>query len=260
MPGLRRLLLKTACLPAILAGLSVMPAWAARRLLRHPYAPAHTWAVFEEYSPSSSHIILGDAREREFVSLGVAYTHNMHRGRHWDMSYLFEMRPLMFESDPVLEKVVTNYDLPAPYGSGSATHRYVPDLPVLDTGVREIKNSFKENGQIYYLDTELFYSRRWTYVGAMSPLGLKINLFPHSRLQPMFTANGGFAASARDVPMFDTSAGNFTFSFGAGFDLFRRSGYPLRLEYRVQHFSNAHVGNDPGIDSQMLYVGYVWGQ
>lgn len=256
-------LLKTAFLLGALAcvGVAPAPARAVKRDLQNPYAPAHTWAVFGEYSPSSSHIILGQAREREFVALGVAYTRNMHRGRYWDLSYLFEVRPLMVESDPVLEEVISNYDLPAPYGSGSATYRYMPKLPVLEMTDRELNDSFVENGQHYYVNSQLVYGRRWTYVGGMSPLGLKINFLPHWRLQPTLTANGGFAASLRDVPMFDTSAGNFTFSFGAGVDLFRRIGHPLRLEYRIQHFSNGFVGfNDPGIDSQMLYVGYAWGQ
>lgn len=257
-------LLKAVVLLGVLGSLSAVPARAAHRDLIHPYAPAHTWAVFGEYSPSSSHIILGAAREREFAALGLAYTHNMYRGQHWDLSYLFEVRPFMAESDPVMTGFAYNIDLPGANGSpavrASGVIHFSHELPVLEIGPRVSDITFTYKGKKYYADYTQYYGRRWTYVGGMSPLGLKINFFPHSRLQPMLTANGGFAASLRDVPMFDTSAGNFTFSFGAGFDVFRRFGYPLRLEYRIQHFSNAYVGNDPGIDSQMIYVGYVWGQ
>lgn len=258
-------LLRTAFLLGALAGVVVAPARAVRRDLQNPYAPAHTWAVFEEYSPSSSHIILGQAREREFVALGVAYTHNMHRGRHWDLSYLFEVRPLMVESDPVNTGFAYNIHLPAQPGypeiRESGVYHYAHERPVLVMGPRVSDTTFTENGQTYYADFTEYYGRRWTYVGGMSPLGLKVNFFPHSRLQPALMANGGFAFSLRDIPMFDTSAGNFTFSFGAGIDLFRRLGHPIRLEYRIQHFSNGYVGfNDPGIDSQMLYVGYAWGR
>jgi Lipid A 3-O-deacylase (PagL) len=32
------------------------------------------------------------------------------------------------------------------------------------------------------------------------------------------------------------------------------------VEYRFQHLSNADIGyNDPGIDSQMIHISYVWG-
>lgn len=255
----RPYLLRAVILLGALAGVSAVPSWAAHGALRYPYAPAHTWAVFGEYSPSSSHIILGDAREREFVALGVAYTHNMYRGRHWDMSYLFEARPLMVESDPVYEGLTIKFEIP---GDPLIQYYYPsPDkVPVLDIGVRETEYAVLYYGVPAKEVMIRHYGRRWTYVGGMSPLGLKVNFFPHSRLQPILMANGGFAASPRDIPMFDTSAGNFTFSFGAGFDLFRRFGHPIRLEYRIQHFSNAHVGNDPGIDSQMIYVGYAWGR
>ena len=62
--------------------------------------------------------------------------------------------------------------------------------------------------------------------------------------------------------MFDSSAFNFTFSFGAGLDFFRRPNRSMRLEYRLQHLSNADLGAsiDPGIDSQMIHLGYAWGR
>jgi hypothetical protein len=71
----------------------------------------------------------------------------------------------------------------------------------------------------------------------------------------------GFSVSARDIPKFDSSAFNFTFSFGAGLDLFRTPTRAMRFEYRVQHLSNAYIGaTNPGIDSQMIHVGHSWGR
>ncbi len=71
----------------------------------------------------------------------------------------------------------------------------------------------------------------------------------------------GFAVSPRDIPMFDSSAFNFTFSLGAGFDLFRTPTRAMRFEYRVQHLSNAYIGTtNPGIDAQMIHLGYSWGR
>lgn len=224
------------------------------------YAPSHTWSVFSEYSPSSSHIILGVARERKFVTVGMAYTRNMYRGQHWDLNYLFEVRPFMLESDPVVTEQMLEADLPPPYGKQDQTMRYVPAVPVLEIEPCCFNDTFPYDGQNYYVDSRTYYSRRWTYAGGMSPLGIKLNLMRNRRLQPIFMANGGFAISSRDVPMFKTSNGNFTFSFGTGFDIFERNGQVVRLQYRIQHFSNADLGGDPGIDSQMLYVGYAWGR
>jgi len=224
------------------------------------YAPDQSWGVFAEYSPSSSHIILGSAREREFTAIGLAYTHVMLRRQHWDLNYLFEVRPLMWESDPVTTGYRLDLDLP---GSGhqSITKYYRRPIPVLEVHpARQLLYKFSQNGQTYLGYKTTFYSRRWTYVGGMSPIGVKLNLLRQHRLQPTFQLTGGFAASARDVPMFHTSAGNLTFSFGSGLELFKRSGRALRLQYRIQHFSNADVGKDPGIDSQMIYAGYSWGQ
>jgi len=234
---------------------------AVHHRLRNPataYAPAHSWSLFGEYSPSSSHIILGEAREREFITLGLAYTHNLLRTRHWDLNYLAEIRPLMAESDPVSTGYHIYINWPGQPVVDQTVH-YVHEVPVLEKERSVNDTTFYIGGLPYILSLTTFYGRRWTYVGGMSPLGLKLNLLRHCRVQPTFQATGGFAASARDIPMFKTSAGNFTFSFGAGFEIFRRNGRSLRLQYRIQHFSNGYVGSsDPGIDSQMLYAGYSW--
>jgi hypothetical protein len=39
-----------------------------------------------------------------------------------------------------------------------------------------------------------------------------------------------------------------------------RANRSMRFEYRIQHLSNADLGTDPGIDSQMIHVGYSWGR
>lgn len=227
-----------------------------------PYSARRTWALFSEYSPTSSHIILGVARQREFVTLGAAFTRRMREGRHWDLSYLGEIRPLMAESDPVMTGYSYNINLPAGNGvpavQESGSMQYARKLPVLEIGPKSEGISFTYMGQNYYFLIQNDYGRRWTYLGGMSPLGLQATLLKHRRLQGVLMANGGFAASARDLPLFDTSAGNFTFAFGGGVELVQGQGRSLRVEYRLQHFSNAHVGPDPGIDSQMLHFAYIW--
>ena len=66
--------------------------------------------------------------------------------------------------------------------------------------------------------------------------------------------------SPRDIPVFKSSAFNFTFSFGGGLEWFRESKRSWIVEYRVQHLSNKDIGfTNPGFDSQFVRVGYRFG-
>ncbi len=230
-----------------------------------PGSSPRTWSIFTEYSPGSSRIILGYTRQREFVTVGGAFTQRLFRNRIWALDYRAEIRPLMVESDPVLTGQYYNINLPPIAGfpgiKESGYFRFPHETPVLSTARKVDNYSFIYNGQTYYQDYTFTYGRRWTYVGGLSPAGLEAKFLPHSKIQPVLTLMTGFAVSPRDIPVFNSSAFNFTFSFGAGFDFFRRQNRAMRFEYRLQHLSNAYIGTiNPGIDSQMIHVGYSWGK
>ncbi|HZD51160.1 MAG TPA: acyloxyacyl hydrolase [Silvibacterium sp.] len=229
-----------------------------------PDSSPRTWSIFTEYSPGSSHIILGYTNERQFVTLGASFTQRLFQNRVWRLDYRAEVRPVMVGSDPVFTGDYYNINLPAVNGfpglSESGYFRVPHKTPVLSTAVKGSYQSFTYDGQLYYENYTFTYGRRWTYVAGFSPLGLEAKFLPHSKVQPVLTLMTGFAVSSRDIPMFDSSAFNFTFSFGAGFDFFRRPNRSMRFEYRLQHLSNAELGaTNPGIDSQMIHVGYGWG-
>jgi hypothetical protein len=219
-----------------------------------------SWSFFTEYSPSSGHILLGYSRGREFFTLGAGFTQRLFENRVWKLAYAAEVRPLMLESDPVLTQVTIHAD----NGQGDTIVHYPHKIPVINPmnpfAVYQIQvpNSATPLTLVWTGQ----YSRRWTYVAGFSPAGLQAKFLPHARLQPVITLLTGFAVSPRDIPVFDSSAFNFTFSFGAGLDFFRTPFHAWRLEYRLQHLSNADLGtsNDPGIDSQMIHVGYSWGK
>ena len=222
---------------------------------------ARTWSIFTEYSPSSSKIFLGYTRDREFVALGASFTQRLVHHRIWSLDYRAEIRPLMVESDPVIRGGDYNYNLPpifpVPHQQGS--YRYAHEVPVVSIGPKNVSYTFTYQGQNYSEVSDTYYGRRWTYVGGLSPAGLQARLLPHSRIQPVFTLMTGFAVSPRDIPMFDSSAFNFTFSFGTGLDIFSTPTHAVRLEYRLHHLSNAYTGaTNPGIDSQMVQIGYSW--
>jgi len=222
-----------------------------------PGSSPRTWSIFTEYSPGSSHIILGDTSEREFVTLGASFTQRLFQNRVWRLDYRAEIRPLIAESDPVFTG--TSYAIKLPDLQISGYARLPHERPVLSTSPKGSYDSVTYQGQTYYADYTFTYGRRWTYVGGLSPAGLEAKFLPRSKIQPVLTLMTGFAVSPRDIPMFDSSAFNFTFSFGAGFDFFRRPNRSMSFEYRLQHLSNASIGAiNPGIDSQMMHVGYSW--
>src|SRR5882757_11564981 len=67
------------------------------------YAPLNSVAAFAEYSNSSSHIVLGDDRQRKFAGLALAYQRRISAAHWMAWDYSAEIRPLLFESDPTLD-------------------------------------------------------------------------------------------------------------------------------------------------------------
>ncbi len=111
--------------------------------------------------------------------------------------------------------------------------------------------------------------RQWTFGQGLSPAGLKINLLPRQRLQPVITLLGGYLLSTQPIPINDAGSFNFTFEVGAGLELYRSKerskslfgNRSIRAEYRYQHISNKNTARfNPGIDSGLLQVTYAFGR
>ena len=65
------------------------------------FSRKNTWTMFAEYSNTSSHILLGVSRQRKIADFGGAYARRILHSRDSDFSYLAEIRPVLFESDPI---------------------------------------------------------------------------------------------------------------------------------------------------------------
>ncbi len=254
----------------MLAFLTALPALRLHAQTETPFRDfslRQGWSVFTEYSPDSTHLFLGISQDREFFSSGISYHHRLLLNRVWQLSWTPEVRPFMVESDPV--RTAENYNVCVfpdgnvnqPCTPMSGYSRFVPHEPVLDATPATWSATGSVAGQPYYENYTYYYSRRYTWVPGLSPIGFQGDFFPRSSVQPLVEVSGGFAASLRDIPLFDTSAFNFTFSFGAGVRMFRTLTHAMEIEFRVQHFSNGYLGtaNDPGIDSRVLRMSYVWG-
>ncbi len=209
------------------------------------YAPRNSVAAFIEYSNSSSHIILGDDRQRKFAGLALVYQRRISAAHWMSWDYSAEIRPLLFESDPTLDgqRITLTID-----GNSKVYEERSPQqVPI-------------ENVKLY---PEVFHhelGRRWTYSPGVTPLGFSVHLLPAHRLQTFLASTAGFIVSTRDIPEFYTSAFNFTFSFGGGLEWFRDHRRSWTVEYRMQHMSNKDIGYiNPGVDSQFIRVGYRFG-
>jgi Lipid A 3-O-deacylase (PagL) len=225
-----------------------------------PYPPQQTFGIFGEYSPDSSHIVLGITRKRRFVSGGVSFTQRLAMQRSFTLYYMAECRPAVLWSDPVLKSITTVYNSPPPMHTVNVFLNQQP--PVLNAPPSyNFPFSFTDptTGVLYQGTTYVDYGRRYLYAANLSPIGFKLNLAPRARVQPVFTVTGGMTMSFRDLPMFDSSAFNFTFSFGGGLEWSESAGHSLRVEYRVQHLSNAYIGaTNPGTDSQLIQATWNW--
>ena len=223
------------------------------------YAPLNSVAAFAEYSNSSSHIILGDDRQRKFAGLAFAYQRRISTAHGMSWAYSAEIRPLLVESDPTIrgQHLLTNIDGPLM----KQDIVFVQQVPIQTLRLyRDVSASGVVDGRPVFLQINYDLGRRWTYTPALTPVGFSVHLLPAHSLQPFLASTAGFIVSTRDVPEFKTSAFNFTFSFGGGVEWFRDHRRSWTVEYRVQHMSNKEIGyNNPGVDSQFLRVGYRFG-
>ena len=140
------------------------------------FSRKNTWTVFAEYSNTSSPILMGSARQRKLADLGGAYTRRVVRFWGSDLSYQVEVRPVMFESDPVqIIKETTTLQVPnAPVTTSETSTTAVvgPCRPSSSSISFPPSNGFPGV-------TENFNDicgRQWTFAQAFSPLGFKYSM------------------------------------------------------------------------------------
>jgi hypothetical protein len=227
------------------------------------YNRKNTFTLFAEYSNTSSRILLGASRQRELADFGGAYTRRVVHFWGSDLSYQAEVRPVLFESDPIFidtSTLIINYPPPTGTitstntvtnastgkcvsGSGSYSSPPVPGEP---------------NETVTY---NVVCGRQWTFGQSFSPIGFKYSARTRHPLQPFFVGTLGYMYTSRPVPVADAEA--FNFNFGAGIELFRseQKGRSISLECRYNHFSNRDTAQaNPGTDNILYKVSYSFGR
>ncbi len=230
------------------------------------FSRRNTYSVSIEGSNDSSHILLGVARNRKLLNFGLSYSRRLLLRPSIELHYLTELRPVIFESDPVVTETFTYIGSPntSQYTSSiREAQRCEPGVLFHYSGTDPLGNPFSSTV------TAACGQRQSTIGAGWSPLGLKLNVLPRHRLQPVVTALGGYMFSAQAIPISTAGNFNYTFSVGAGIELFCSHPGPdtrfgtrsLRAEYRYHHISNKNTATEnPGIDNGLFQLTYSFGR
>jgi hypothetical protein len=234
------------------------------------YSHGHAWNVWASYSNDSSHIYIGQEANRKIASLGAGYGWRLVQKKNFDFTWEVEVRPVNFIRDPYVKGVAmtvqtsgTPVPSELPYSGpfeGPTRSNCASGTTIFTGGVGASTTGAPP--PVTYIQTiTQTCSERWTYAGGFSPLGLRFNFAKRHRLQPFAVGNGGILVTPHDEPVNYSNRINFTFEFGAGLEWFEDARRSWTVDYRVHHFSNASSGYyNPGIDSQMVRVGYRFGR
>jgi hypothetical protein len=88
-----------------------------------------------------------------------------------------------------------------------------------------------------------------------APLGLKLHLNRAHPVRFYVAGAAGALVFSSDVPVNGSRRLNFTFEYGTGLEM-PMNGRTLSVGYKFHHISNAGFGRlNPGLDSNVLYVG-----
>lgn len=219
------------------------------------YPRKNTFGIIGAYAWDSHRILLGDSERRMLLDFGVAYSRRILLTRAVNWQYDAEILPVALESDP-LTLYVDSQTSPTVSTTESIGTPSVLCSPTVFT------YTFTDPGGVTYSGTETItcQGRQWTVGEAMSPIGMRLNLLPHRRMQPFVDGHGGYIYTTRPIPVPFAGSFNFTFDFGAGLEIYRKGTQSIRAEYRFHHISNKDTATqNPGIDNGLLQVTYCFG-
>jgi hypothetical protein len=225
------------------------------------FSRANGWTVFAEYSNTSSHILMGASRERKLATLGGAYTRRVVRFWGSQLNYQVEVRPVIFESDP-LAITTSTYTVEETGETVTATQT---------TAVAPVFRCEAASGSYTFPPTpgvppetvtyDTVCGRQWTFAQAFSPLGFKYSMLTHHRVQPFIIGTLGYMYSSRAIPVAQAEAFNFEFDFGPGIEIYEKNKRSVSVECRFHHFSNRDTAEaNPGVDNLMYKVSYSFGR
>lgn len=225
------------------------------------YARKNSFGILTAYSADSSHILLGNAENRMLLNIGVSYGRRFFLNKIVNWQYNGELLPVALESDPLTSFVNHQTSPTVATYSGSGAPPRVSCATITTPYSIPVINS--NGGITIYSGTQTIFcsGRQWTIGEAISPVGMQLNFLTRRMLQPFIIGHGGYMYSTHPIPTISDGSFNFTFDFGAGFELYHSGTKSIRTEYRYHHISNHNTANlNPGIDNGLFQVTYSFGR
>ena len=100
-------------------------------------------------------------------------------------------------------------------------------------------------------------ARAPVYGFGITPVGMQFYTTVSQRVRAFVSASGGVAWFTRDMPVPDSKQWNFLGDLGGGLRIARGSG-ALLMGVKFHHMSNGNQGHEnPGIDGDVLYAGWI---
>jgi len=108
--------------------------------------------------------------------------------------------------------------------------------------------------------SDRFTHTETTYGAGASPIGFELGFNPEGKLQPIVGTDEGFLYFSRNVPSLFSAQFNFTIEVRLGLRVSLNRARALSVEYVYHHLSNGYTAREnPGVDSQMISLGYNFG-
>lgn len=100
---------------------------------------------------------------------------------------------------------------------------------------------------------------QYVYGMGANPLGIEVISRSFQRLRPFVSLQGGFLYFSRNIPSVAAAQFNFVAEGRIGIRIRLSDKRTLAVAYDFHHLSNAFEAKDnPGLDSQMIDVGYTF--
>jgi hypothetical protein len=232
---------------SIFAGLACLSALGAAGRGQEPggFGGVESFGFSSSYSPTSTHILIGEAEHRRVLTLGAECTRLLRQRPGFRIDYEASVMPLYEETDPTVIGAAFTLD-----GTQIVT---TSQTPVRVIYVTNAPIGIAATGKNTTAPIYAVFGREDTYAAAFNPLGARISAFPRWRFRPSFSLDLGFVVSRQDIPIDQSDRFNYLFSFGPGLEFYRDNKTSLRAEYIYRHMSNAGQGDqNPGVDQGVI--------
>src|SRR5258708_17181879 len=127
-------------------------------------------------------MLLGYADGRKMNAVGASFERRSLLGSNVMGSWVAEVRPYMTVTDPTMKGFTLHFPQQPAYSGNVTFSSPVPvDKPVSSTPLNVL---LVTQNQVYPGTATYIGGTRSTYVSGFSPLGYKLEAFPHRRIEP----------------------------------------------------------------------------